>query len=343
MRISVIVPVYNVANYLRYCLDSILNQDYHDFEVLLIDDGSTDSSSQICLEYEECDRRFRYYRKENGGLSSARNYGIREASGEWLVFIDSDDFWFSKDCLSNLSRLIQQHSVDIIRFEYSAVDEYGQFLYAHSIDKKKLIAFREISSYEMFHHGVAGEFFVVLYLFRRSIIGELTFNEKITFQEDVDFLIRLFATREMRCLYLPNRFYGYRKRRYSITATSNIEQYRCSFSLCDDIYNHSLQMTNDRLAQEYRFLSIIKYYRTLSSLAENYKCYCFLKELNLFPLYMRTVLRMCKSGSIGKFSIFIIPPPLISVCFIKIKNHLVAIMHKIFAYGKKKNHSKICI
>ena len=90
--ISVIVPVYNVEQYLRQCIDSILNQTYQEIEVLLINDGSTDASDEICREYAERDSRIRYFVKENGGLSDARNYALDRAEGEYVTFVDSDDF-----------------------------------------------------------------------------------------------------------------------------------------------------------------------------------------------------------------------------------------------------------
>lgn len=90
-QISVIVPVYNVEVYLGDCLDSILNQTYRDFELILVDDGSTDNSGRICDEYKERESRIRVFHKENGGQSSARNLGIEKSNCEWLCFIDSDD------------------------------------------------------------------------------------------------------------------------------------------------------------------------------------------------------------------------------------------------------------
>lgn len=90
-KISIIIPVYNSEKYLRECLDSVLAQIYTDFEVLLIDDGSTDASGAICEEYATRDARFKVFHKENGGVSSARNLGIEKAKGEWITFVDSDD------------------------------------------------------------------------------------------------------------------------------------------------------------------------------------------------------------------------------------------------------------
>jgi glycosyltransferase involved in cell wall biosynthesis len=99
--ISVIVPVYNVEQYLCKCLDSILNQTFTDFELLLIDDGSPDKSGQICDEYAQKDSRIRVFHKENGGVSSARNLGLDNAKGKWIAFIDSDD-WVDNTYLEHL-------------------------------------------------------------------------------------------------------------------------------------------------------------------------------------------------------------------------------------------------
>lgn len=91
-KVSVIVPIYNVAEYLKECVDSILGQTYRHLEVLLIDDGSPDDAPRICDEYAMIDNRVKVIHKENGGLSDARNVGIEHASGEWLLFVDGDDY-----------------------------------------------------------------------------------------------------------------------------------------------------------------------------------------------------------------------------------------------------------
>ncbi len=110
--ISVIVPVYNVEKYLARCVDSILAQDFSDYEILLIDDGSTDSSGKICDKYEEKNSCIRTVHKQNGGLSDARNRGIEESAGEFICFIDSDDY-IAKNMLSTLYRLIIDNDADI--------------------------------------------------------------------------------------------------------------------------------------------------------------------------------------------------------------------------------------
>lgn len=110
--ISVIVPVYNVEKYLHRCVDSILNQTYENLEILLVDDGSTDGSGAICDEYAQRDSRVRVIHKENGGLSSARNAGIDAAKGEYLAFVDSDD-WIEPETYAYLLGLIHKYGVKL--------------------------------------------------------------------------------------------------------------------------------------------------------------------------------------------------------------------------------------
>ncbi len=100
-QISIIVPVYNIEKYFHRCVDSILSQTFTDFELLLINDGSNDNSGAICDEYAAKDARIRVFHKENGGVSSARNLGLDNAKGEWITFVDSDDY-VKPDYLSNL-------------------------------------------------------------------------------------------------------------------------------------------------------------------------------------------------------------------------------------------------
>ena len=90
--VSIVVPVYNVEEYLRECIDSICTQTYENIEIILVDDGSTDTSPEICDTYQKIDSRIRAFHKNNGGLSDARNYGLNVATGEYIAFVDSDDY-----------------------------------------------------------------------------------------------------------------------------------------------------------------------------------------------------------------------------------------------------------
>ncbi len=103
-RVSLIVPVYNSSRYLPQCLESVLHQTFKDYEVLLVDDGSTDVSGSMCDEFAKKDERFHVFHKENGGVSSARSIGLDAATGEWIMFLDSNDL-LPEDSIDNLLQL----------------------------------------------------------------------------------------------------------------------------------------------------------------------------------------------------------------------------------------------
>ena len=131
--VSIIVPVYNVENYLRMCLDSIEHQTYSNIEVLLINDGSPDSSGEICQEYVARDSRFRYFEKENGGASDARNYGIERSNGKYLTFVDSDD-WLSLTYVEDLYQAAIRNDADTVISHYTIYNESDRNYYIHIWD-----------------------------------------------------------------------------------------------------------------------------------------------------------------------------------------------------------------
>ena len=131
--ISIVVPIYNVENYLRMCLDSIEHQSYSNIEVLLINDGSPDSSGDICQEYVARDSRFRYFEKENGGLSDARNYGIERSNGMYLTFVDSDD-WLSLTYVEDLYQAAIRNDADTVVSHYTIYNESDRNYYVHIWD-----------------------------------------------------------------------------------------------------------------------------------------------------------------------------------------------------------------
>lgn len=112
-KISVIIPVYNVEQYLPKCIESIINQNFTDFELLLIDDGSKDSSGNICDEFAKNDSRIQVFHKKNGGVSAARNLGIEMSRGEWICFVDSDD-WLDIEAFGDIIKNIKNINVDLV-------------------------------------------------------------------------------------------------------------------------------------------------------------------------------------------------------------------------------------
>lgn len=124
MMFSVIVPVYNVERFLSKCLDSVLAQDYDDYEIVAVDDGSTDSSGRMLEEYKKRSSRVKVIHQENKGLGGARNTAIEAAVGDYLLFVDSDDY-IAPRTLSTLARWLEEKKLDILAFDWTKVDEKG--------------------------------------------------------------------------------------------------------------------------------------------------------------------------------------------------------------------------
>lgn len=123
-KISVVIPVYNVEKYLDKCLKSIINQTLEDIEIIVVNDGTEDDSEEIILKYQEIDKRVKYYKKENGGLSDARNYGLEKASGEYISFIDSDDY-IEATMLEKMYDNAKQNKSDIVICGFKSIYESG--------------------------------------------------------------------------------------------------------------------------------------------------------------------------------------------------------------------------
>lgn len=124
--ISIIIPVYKVELYLRQCVDSVINQTYKNLEIILVDDGSPDSCPFICDEYARLDKRVKVVHKKNGGISDARNRGIKHATGEYIIFVDADD-WLAKDACRVLNEILLHQSVDIVGFDHAETKEDESF------------------------------------------------------------------------------------------------------------------------------------------------------------------------------------------------------------------------
>lgn len=133
--ISVIIPVYNVAAYLSACIESILSQNYSALEIILIDDGSTDESGEICDEYAKRDSRINVIHQTNAGAAAAKNTGLKAATGTYLSFVDSDDF-LESDAYSHMIRIIQEQNADIVQCSYR--DVFKNHAIEHSLEKVTL-------------------------------------------------------------------------------------------------------------------------------------------------------------------------------------------------------------
>ena len=177
-QVSIIIPVYNVENYLRSCLDSVLSQTYKDFEVLMVNDGSTDGSGAICQDFVERDSRFHYFEKENGGLSDARNYGLDRAKGHYITFLDSDDFLF-EDYLENLYHASRLSDSDITIGGYCRFGDSNFYFYNDHFKSDSLVAFKDFQAIQYLDSMLDVTFLTFSTawgkLFKRELFSELRF------------------------------------------------------------------------------------------------------------------------------------------------------------------------
>ena len=322
--VSIIVPVYNAEKYLNRCIDSILSQTMPDFELLLIDDGSKDESGCICDEYAEEDARVKVFHKPNGGVSSARNLGIDYAKGKYIIFIDSDDYWLSPDCLESLSLMMDEMRCNCVRGEYQGVDEIGNVVVGPKV--KRELEGRLLTPYELLRYGLAGEFFGVLFMFRRSSIGDLRYDEQQSFLEDMDFISR-FMIKAQTCAYTSECFYAYFKRNDSVSNSPKYANVECSFKMSDKFDSYS-KLTNGNLKRYYIFYSIMMYLWSLSTLAMNpyyEQRELLISKLELNRLWHRSILLVLKNGSfmINRKYIQLLLSPQMNVYIIRKKNSTI--------------------
>lgn len=183
-KISVIVPVYNTEKYVERCLDSIANQTWQDLEILIINDGSTDNSETVIKQWMENNYNkvdIKYWKKENGGLSDARNYGVNHATGEYLSFIDSDDY-IGKNLYKSLEKYMEQN-IDLIKFKMQTIDEKG-----NRIQKLDGPIFEKCTGEEAFEKMCTKDTFLevaCIYLYRREFFINYNFSyTERTYHED---------------------------------------------------------------------------------------------------------------------------------------------------------------
>lgn len=187
--ISVIVPVYNREKYLEECVESILNQDYKDIELILSDDGSTDSSPAMCDEYEKKDSRVKVIHKKNSGQGSARNMGIDIAKGDYLSFIDSDD-WVEKDMYTSLMAAAEGNNADICVCEVALVNEDGTRTEKHRVKGLTVLGKDEAMAHRMDNSEIVTDS-PCNKLYRRALFGTLRYPEDRILSEDSAVMYKL--------------------------------------------------------------------------------------------------------------------------------------------------------
>lgn len=289
-KLSIIVPVYNVERYLAECLDSILNQTLTDFELILVNDGSTDSSGRICDEYVQKDDRIKVIHISNGGAANARNTGLEQANGELIGFVDSDD-WIEPDMFRSLCEKAESTSSDLVFCDYITESENGSVnekCYHYdkcSFNRDEIIkmflpyffgyADSELTDYKT--HCPLADYHSYNYIcvYQSEIIqkSEIRFkSERAFFNEDNLFnLDYIFQAKKIT--YLPEYFYHYRYNSNSISKSFNQSYFECklrkfeyltNFIIDNHLGNEYLHRLENKIAIE--AVSIVNYYAGTSLL-----------------------------------------------------------------------------
>lgn len=242
--VSIIVPVYNVEKYLAFCVESLVKQTYKNIEILLIDDGSTDKSGKIADEWAERDSRIKVFHKENGGLSDARNFGVRHASSDWIMFIDSDDY-YELFAVEYLVRIKEKYNADLIATALKGVSKHNSF-------ENREITERDISdALHMSKYQALEEMFYSK-RFSSSACGKLI-NKELLLQNAYpkDKLFEDMATtykhiHNAKNIYIaPIKIYGYFKREGSIVNSKFNEKYLYILDIINDIHSFLNKEYND--------------------------------------------------------------------------------------------------
>lgn len=274
MMISIIVPVYNAEKYLEQSIESILNSTYRDFELILVDDGSTDASGEKCDSLAERDSRVSVIHKQNGGVSSARNAGLRAAQGEYVMFVDGDDL-IHPQMIETLKTAIDSGNYDFSMVYGTRVTE-GDAAVIESILKSET---SNPSKYEISQHDYINRLItsgyerfwalsVVNKLFKKTLVDQLRFDETINVAEDFEWSMRLAPLID-RAIVVDVTMYIYIQHRGSAMQSGATEGlvksvyvYKRSFD------NLPAEYRSTALKQLYSYMMVIRRYSAGSSMEE---------------------------------------------------------------------------
>ena len=264
-KVSIIVPVYNAQEYLKRCVDSILSQDYRDFELLLMDDGSKDASGEICDAYAQQDGRVRVVHKENSGVSDTRNQALELARGTFLQFLDSDD-WIVPEATRLLVRSMEEYNCDMVISDFYRVS--GERLAQKGdIEEDKVMSRQEFASYMI--ENPADFYYGVLWnkMYRRSIIEEYHIRMDTSISWCEDFLFNLEYILHANVFYaLQAPVYYYVKTKGSLASQglSITKTVKMKFMVFE-YYNEFYKNVYDEKAYEKKRLSVYRFFLDAAS------------------------------------------------------------------------------
>lgn len=267
--ISVIVPVYKVEKYLSKCIDSIINQTYKNLEIILIDDGSPDECPKICDEYSKKDNRIKVIHKQNGGLSDARNFGIDESKGDYITFIDSDDY-IDSDYIELLYKLLKENNSDIsiCNPKYIYENNTEKINEDKKVDKKQIEVYTKYEAIETMLYQKEFDTSAWGKLYKSELLQNIRFP-KGKMYEDLDTIYKIFLNAD-KITYTNLKKYFYLQRETSIMGKPfNIKDMDI-IDIADDMYKN-LSRINKGLENASRSRKLSANFYTLMRIENNEK------------------------------------------------------------------------
>ena len=262
MNLSVIVPVYNAAMTMVDCIDSILGQTFQDFELILVDDGSTDESKDLCDSYNKKDKRCKVIHKKNGGVSSARNCGLDVCSGDYVTFVDSDDTISEDTYEKNMKLLLENDSIDILQYPTYEIRQNG--------DKAKLYSYEDcvIEGERVFAEWYSGKdiinYCIWNKIYKRSLIGKYRFPEGEWFEDIYFNYIFMLNANKIRVSSLGAYNWYYNGASITHTKTNYRKLIMCAIDIRSQIFNSSLSYNSLNIHRLPFYLENIKMLSDLS-------------------------------------------------------------------------------
>lgn len=298
-EISIIIPIYNIKDYMHASVKSVISQTHHDLEIILVDDGSTDGSGALCDEYAQKDPRIKVIHKVNGGLSSARNAGAALATSEYLLFLDGDDFLHPR-AAERVLEIVKQYPSDIVQFEYQELTEVAQL----PVLKEPTVTAQAHTAREAFSklYEFGGTYASgCTKLIRRQLVLEHPFEPLR--HEDEMWCTRVFP-RDLTITYIPDILYGYVMREGSIIHS----QFRPSALDILEVRKQRIEVLNRCGLEELGsqeigklFFSLLTLYRAAEYAHDDISK---IKVMNCFFEYRPLIIR--KAAMQGKLKLFLL-------------------------------------
>ena len=277
-KVTIIIPIYNVEKYLREAIESAINQTYKNLEIILVDDGSTDNSGRICDEYISVDERIKVIHKKNGGLSDARNAGLDNCTGEYIMFLDSDDF-LEPDAVENMHKEIVEKDADYVIGNYINATEEGEKW------EKPVFDLEKYKPFKLSIHDYMNSFFIMNSsvcnkIFKKEFIDELNLRFVVGLPaEDAIFTTYCFIKSE-KVYYIPNLVFNYRQRKGGSISSS-----------CSREYFRGINKAYRIIYENFKDNGNLGYYRYFYAKSMNYMIYKFIDSTLLNDAERKEVLQ----------------------------------------------------